>query len=244
MTGRHILPQAALLCFSIIFFSCHKDEETAGPTGPTPDPIQIGCLMVGQQSSFIRFTGDKYFEPNENNITYYADTLVMEVVSEDNGRFVIKESLTPWSISLVNNLLYNADSIYFIQAQVIQDTVWFEPVTGNYSGSWFFTEVAQKNNPFIYQSRSYLPLVTFSGPEVQFLGWKTTYSYTETYKEASMKDQSLLGHVYPFLNARIDNSSMAFDGPGYTFIYEPKGLLVRSSVVSWWTMDGGGWDRL
>ena len=234
-----------ILLSSFFFTSCQKDPETGTPNNEqNPDPIQIGCLMVGQQSSFIRFTGDKYFVPSENNITYHADTLVMEVVSEDNGKFMIKESLTPGSVSVVTNAIPNADTVYFFLAEVAQDTVWFEPVSGEYSYSWFFTEVVRRNSQFVYNSRSYLPFASFGDPEIQFLGWKTTISYSETYKEAHMINQTLLGHDYPFLNARIDNSSMAFDGPGYTFIYEPKGVLVRSSYVNWWTMTGGGWARL
>ena len=59
-----------------------------------------------------------------------------------------------------------------------------------------------------------------------------------------MVDQTLLGTTYPFMNVLIDDSSMAFDGQGYTMIYETKGRLVRTSVVNWWTLSGVGWDRL
>ncbi|MCF8238303.1 MAG: hypothetical protein K9I85_09125 [Saprospiraceae bacterium] len=238
-------PLATMIFMSVFLTSCQKDEETNTPnTGPEPDPIQISCLMVGQQSSFIRFTGEEYYMANNNNITYYADTMVMEVVSEDQGVFILKESLTPYSVSVVNDLLWNADSIYFLKAYVDMDTLWVEPQYGDYGGSWFFTEVSKRNSFYSAYSMSELPFQMFQGQEVDFLGWKTTLNYAEIYKEAHMKNQSLLGSSYPFLNARIDDSSMAFDGPGYTVIYEPKGRLVRSSVVNWWTQSGGGWDRL
>ena len=101
-----------ILVFCLMFLtSCQKDPDTGTPTpGTNPDPIQIGCLMVGQESSFIRFTGDQYFSSGNANITYYADTLVVRVVAEDNGVFTLSESLTPHSISVVNDLIPFADT--------------------------------------------------------------------------------------------------------------------------------------
>ncbi|HRW74387.1 MAG: hypothetical protein H6568_08090 [Lewinellaceae bacterium] len=230
---------------SIFLASCRKDPDTGTPTpGTNPDPIQIGCLMVGQESAFIRFTGDQYFVSGNSNITYYADTLVMTVVSEDNGIYTLSESLTPNSVSVVNDLLPAADTTYFLRATVDQDTFWIEPLTGDYGISWFFGEVAKRNSNYSKYVVGGLPLIDFQGQEVAFLGWKTTHPYGEVYKEAHMVDQALLGTVYPFLNVLIDNAAMAYDGPGFTMIYEPKGRLVRTSVVNWWTQSGGGWDRL
>ncbi len=240
-----LFPLTALILFFVILTACQKDPETGTPnTEQNPGPVEIGCLMVGQQSSFVRFTGEAYFMPNNNNITYHADTLVMEVVSEDQGVFLLKEYLTPHSISKVTGALWNADSVYYLKAYVDTDTLWVEPQFGEYGSSWFFTEVSRRNSLYSKYTLSDLPFHQFQGQEVDFLGWKTTLGYGENYKEAHMVNASLLGANYPFLNVRIDDSAMAFDGPGYTVIYEPKGLLVRSSVVNWWTQSGGGWDRL
>ncbi len=236
---------ATMLFLAVVMTSCQKDSETGTPnTGQNPDPIEIGCLMVGQQSKFIRFSGDEYFSATNSNITYHTDTLVVEVVSEDQGVFILKEYLTPHSVSVVNNTLWNADSVYTLRAYVETDTLWIEPLYGEFSSSWLFFEVAKRNSFSSTYSLSYLPFQKFQGVEVEFFGWKTNYSYSENYKAAYMTNQSLLGTSYPFLNVRINDASMAFDGPGYTIIYEPKGRLVRSSFVNAWTQDGWGWDRI
>lgn len=238
-------PLATMFCLSVMMTSCQKDSETGTQnTGQNPDPIEIGCLMVGQQSKFIRFSGNEYFSATNSNITYHADTLVMEVISEDSDGFILKESLTPHSVSVVNNTLWNADSVYYLRAYVDTDTLWVEPQYGEYASSWFFSEVSKRNSFYSQYTMSELPLHQFQGQEVAFFGWKTTHPYGEIYKEAHINNGGLLGTIYPFLNVRIDDSAMAFDGPGYTIIYEPKGRLVRSSVVSWWTQSGGGWDRI
>lgn len=240
-----LLPIAIMILLSVTITSCQKDELTGTPTtGQGPDPIQINCLMVGQQSKFIQFAGVEYFSETNSNITYYADTLVVEVVSEDQGVFTIKEWLTPHSVSVVNGQLWNADSVYTLKAYVDTDTLWVEPLYGESSSSWLFFEVAKRNSFSSTYTLSYLPFQKFQGVEVEFFGWKTNYGYSEIYKAAYMTNQSLLGTSYPFLNVRIDDSSMAFDGPGYTVVYEPKGRLVRSSLVNAWTQDGWGWDRI
>ena len=235
----------AILISVTLLQSCKKDKDTEG-TNPTlnPDPIEIACLMVGQQSRFIRLTGEKYYMANDTNITYHPDTLVMEVIDEDNGVFTLSEALTPASNSVVYELLPYADTTYLITAYIDQDTLWLEPKTGEYGNSWFFTGVSKRNSFYSQYHLSYMPLMAFGDPEVDFLGWKTTMGYGESYMEGHMVNQTLLGTDYPFLNVMVDNSDMAFDGPGYTLIYEPKGRLVRSTVVNWWTQSGGGWDGL
>ena len=60
--------------------------------------------------------------------------------------------------------------------------------------------------------------------------------YTENY--------TLFGKTYGFLNVIVENSAMALDGNGETYVFSKPCGIVRSSTYSWWTQEGYGWDLL
>jgi hypothetical protein len=54
----------------------------------------------------------------------------------------------------------------------------------------------------------------------------------------------LFGVNYPFLNVLVENSPMATDRNGETYVYNKTAGLVRFSTYSYWTDGGPGWDLL
>lgn len=76
------------------------------------------------------------------------------------------------------------------------------------------------------------------------LGWKTSLpSWADRY-EGYTKNYSLFGRTYSYLNVIVENSAMASDGNGETYIFSKPFGIVRSSTYSAWTSQGYGWDLI
>ena len=98
---------------------------------------------------------------------------------------------------------------------------------------------------FGYQiSKQGLPLVNIVTPKVEILGWKTSLNYCECRQTGYTENYTLFGKTYPRLNVLVENSSMAVDGNGETYVYSKSNGIVRFSTYSWWTQSGVGWDLL
>ena len=87
-------------------------------------------------------------------------------------------------------------------------------------------------------------MADISTPKFDMPGWKTNLGYCECRRTGYLEDYNLFGRAYQRLNVLVDNSPMATDGNGETYVYSKFYGIVRYSTYSWWTQDGYGWDLL
>ena len=228
---------------ALFVFSCRK-ENPPGPTGPTGPPaaglIRFDSMAVGQISKYIGLTGEDYYTSNNDNYQYVDDTLVLEIVAQDANGFLVAESLHyvgdiyPW-------IGEHPDSVYHYYLEVKDDTLKAKKVPSPsqwpYPDSRIFSFRTAMND-------GGLPLAQITSPKVDILGWKTSLGYCECRREAYTEDYTLFGVDYPPLNVIVENSAMAFDGNGETYVYSKETGVVRFSTYGWWTQSGYGWDLL
>jgi len=213
-----------------LLFSCSSNDDD-------PNQMNILNLELGQKIRYVLLTGEGYSDINSDNFTYRGDTLELEVLEVDNDKFLISEKITPFSNMMVNNDTYyweNKDAIYKNYWNVRNDSLIFD------LGS-FRSHLIHRFATF---TRPKFLLREIEGQEIQILGWKTSFPYTESNVELFAKNYNLLGNHYDRLNVFINNAIMATDGPGNTTIYSKEHGIVRTSVYSWWTGTGYGWDLL
>lgn len=212
---------------------CKKESCAPGPPLNT-NPVKFDQLAVGQVSHYIGLLGENYFENGAGTFTYTDDTLVIEVVSRDAHGYKIAESLRyvgdidPW-------MGFERDSVYTYYLNVRNDSLIVSPIGTDYLKSRIM------GYPFQSAGLSLLPV---SGPKVNLTGWKTDLSYCECFREGYVENYTLFGTTYDRLNVVIDNSPMALDGNGATYVYAPDHGIVRFSTYGWWTQSGYGWDLL
>ena len=97
----------------------------------------------------------------------------------------------------------------------------------------------------MYHIKTYgLPLKTIPAPQVEITGWKISFpSWSERY-EGYTENYMLFERTYPYLNVIVENSAMALDANGETYIFSKPFGIVRASTYSWWTSTGYGWDLI
>jgi hypothetical protein len=219
---------------AFLAFSACRDVR---PNFPEPEPgvpIRFDHMAVGQQSRYLGLWGEAYYSPQTDNFGYTDDTLMLEIVGNHPQGFLVSEhfryvgGVLPW-------LEYDKDSVYQYYLKVEGDTLRIRPFSGNYVRSRIFHYNASGNG---------LSLSPNSSPKIEIEGWKTDLSYCECFRKGFTEDYTLFGETYPLLNVQVDNSSMAFDGNGETFVYSKENGIVRSSTYSWWFQSGIGWDLL
>ncbi len=120
----------SLLIFSALSLlaSCDLDEDTVDP-GDNPLPDSLACtaepgvqnvifksLAVGQKSRFVFFTGENYFDTSGLNFQFHPDTLVLEIVDNEDDKFLVRECITPGS-QPHEDLIF-PDSVLFYQLRV------------------------------------------------------------------------------------------------------------------------------
>lgn len=222
-------------CFFLLvsaLFSCRDRRESL-----LPDPgahIRFNDMQIGQTSRYLRFSGENYYDPNNFNFIYLADTLVLRIIGADANGYLVEEKLTPGSACLNGGVfLPDADSTFVNYWKIENDTVSLHAANGAF---WPYSH-------FVYGAFA-LPLASFTEPSVEITGWKTNHSYTESYWTAVDPAYTLFGHFYADLNVLTDNRPMATDGPGALFVYNPENGIVKTASYSWWTQTGEGWDLL
>ena len=248
-------PQPALTGFLLvitllltILFSCNLNEDPANPQGEPPAPDSLECspvigpqqvifnsLAVGQKSRFVFFTGENYPDTSDYSIQYHPDTLIMEIIDKVDTKFRVRECIT--SGSQAHGDLLFPDSVLYYYLSVENGYLRPRRAPENTSNSFIYSRL------FITREIP-LPLEAIDTEAMQLVGWKTAPPNFGFYKEGFCESCELLGRTYPHLNFVIDNTDMATDGWGQTWVYATNGGLVRFFFVSPWTNAGSGWDLL
>ncbi|HSG99949.1 MAG TPA: hypothetical protein VLB27_07870 [candidate division Zixibacteria bacterium] len=205
--------------------------------------LSFAPMAVGQTSSYVRFVGERYWDPADSSFAYFADTLVITVLAREGDWFVIQERLSPGSRSLSvpahadSAGLWSPHDVYLNRITVRNDSLIFQPDTLN--GGTFLFGYAMTPSDIV---RDVIPLFQITGPELALHGWKT--EYCECYMTGTIPEYRQLGRTYRNLNIVVDNIFMQTDGPGFTTVYSKRDGIVHSFWANWWTGQGFGWDLI
>lgn len=224
----------------LIIGSCTKlSTETPIPVDDpkiyNDNPIMYCGLAVGQQSAYVLLEGRQY---NNNTVlgdfNYVNDTLIVEVIAEDENGFLVKEYITADSDPLPQGVYQIPDSTFQYYLKIENDSLKFFHPDMDYG----------LNSLLFWYSKGELALELYDNQEATIEGWKTSLPYCECNKTGYSPIYELFGVLYENLNISIENTAMQLDGPGTTYIYSNLNGMVRSSHYSWWTATGFGWDLL
>jgi hypothetical protein len=227
-----------LFGLALIIGSCTKlSTETPIPVDNpkvyNDNPIMFCGLAVGQQSAYILLEGSQY---NNNNVLddfiYVNDTLIVEVIAEDENGFLVKEYLTEGSAPLPMGVYQIPDSTFQYYLKIENDSLKYFDPDAEYG----------LNSLLFWYSSGALALDLYDNQEATIEGWKTSLPYCECNQTGYAPIYELFGVTYEDLNISIRNTDMQVDGPGTTYIYSNLYGMVKSSHYSWWTATGFGWD--
>lgn len=212
----------SLLFLTVILWSCQQEDDvqTLALADNCPNCINFENLQVGQQSRYVAFKGKRDFE--EQAWHYESDTLVVNVVAQENTHFIFEEFLTT-----------NPDSIRKYTVALSADSVKIN-LSEYWVGSWLFQggqhiaiALAPTNQQF-----------------AEIKGWEAIvdcnlapcYGFLSEYKQ----NRVVFNNLYVYHNY----GPMAWDGNGYFAIYNQKYGVVRSVSVGSWVPVGKGWDLI
>ena len=107
-----------LLTLASFIISCTELSTETPTIDDSPEvyntnPIMFCGLEVGQKSAYVLLEGNQYFN-NEayDDYQYLNDTLIVEIVAQDENGFLVEESITPDSDPLPDGVYYMSDSTY------------------------------------------------------------------------------------------------------------------------------------
>ena len=219
---------------AIALFSSCKKEAVPYNNFNNPDKISFENMAVGQKSKYLELTGEGYYSHNTDSFVYTDDSLSLEIISQDANGFLVEER-DHYTGTVSNWLEYEKDSVYYYYFKVENDTLKIKP----------------KNNPYL-RSRIFgyhvghtgLPLAEYTNNPIEIQGWLTSVPYCECYHDGYTKDFTLFDETYDRLNVIVQDSPMALDGNGETYLWSKQHGIVRFVTYSWWTQTGHGWNLL
>lgn len=229
------MKQSLLFLTFLSFLSACKKESPHETPQPVSNRIRFDALAVGQVSRYAGLNGYGYFSEKYDDYLYTDDTLRLEIVAHDANGYKVEEK---WEYHGSINAWYNAlwkDSVFYYYLSVANDTLRVKPVGSNTLRSRIFTKTIEQQG---------LPLKKIESPKVEILGWRTSFPPWEGRREGFAADYSLFGKSYGHLNVIQENTAMARDGNGMTYIFSKPFGIVRFSTYSPWTGQGYGWDLL
>ena len=226
----------------IIFFalfallSACKKESLVDVPEPASSRIRFDLPAVGQVSKYLNLAGEMYYSSDNSQFVYLDDTLQLEIVAKDANGYKVAETLH-YVDGVYSWLEQDKDSTYYYYLRIVNDTLYASVASPDisYLRSRIFG---------YYTAQTGLPLKQIDAPKVEILGWKTSFNYCECRQEGFAENYKLFGKVYDRLNVIVENSSMAFDGNGETYVFDKPFGIVRFSTYSWWTQSGYGWDLI
>ena len=221
------------LALFVALFACKKERLPDVPV-PASHHIRFDLPAVGQVSKFIGLSGEEYLSSNNDLFEYSDDTLRLEIVAKDAIGYKVKESLH-YNDAVQEYLEWDKDSVYHFYLKISNDTLYAVPAGMLYVQSRLFGFQITEHG---------IPLKKILSPKVEIDGWKTSFNYCECYRTAYTENYTLFGKLYERLNVVVENSPMALDGSGETYVYDKSSGIVRASTYGWWTQSGYGWDLL
>lgn len=233
------MPRLLFIAFFLILMGtgCDKEETIIcyGPPIENGAQVSLHNMEVGQKSVYRIFVGEDYGQQGgEENYEYGQDTLILGVTAYDGTWYTLSEYLTEGSISYQNeeSPVFGAEDTVRYRLRVADNQLEFEALAGF-------------SNLLPLQQTGPLPLSFTNGPIVNYTGWFfDVEGLFGTTLMAYDPEFELFGINYGRANILVDNSDMAVDGPGFTLVYLPEGMLLRSIRVNPWTAEGVGFDLI
>ena len=224
------------LAFAVLVLGACKNDDEAIPTIPLPEDFRLADLQVGQQNRYVLLKGENYLDTENATFSYLNDTLVLEVISEDQTGFLVSERLTEGSASLNGEF-----NVAFAES-----TFFFYLITDEENNKVRIQSTNERNRSrlFFTPDGDGLPLTQFEEPVVEIASWKTDLPNVQSMIEARVNDLRINERSYPTANVLLDNRDMRVSGVGHTHIYDINGGLIRSSRYNAQTGEGFGWDIL
>jgi hypothetical protein len=211
-------------CALVATSACRKEKDPVTNQPVNSTHIDFNHLEVGQKNHYLEMLGENYSSNNDSSFVYTDDTLSMEIIGEDALGFKVEERLHA-----------SKDEVFVYHIQVVNDSLKIIPGPDPLLQSRIFG--------YSYNSKG-LPLMDISSPLLEIKGWKTSLSYCECYQSGYFENTSILNQPYNRLNVIVNNSPMAVDGNGETFVFSAEHGIVRFATYSWWTQSGFGWDLI
>jgi len=217
---------------------CDKEETIICYAPPIENGSQVSLhnMEVGQKSLYRVFVGEDYGQDGgEEKYAYGQDTINLEVTAFDGTWYTLSEYLTEGSLFLQNQeaspLFGTQDTIRY-RVRAVNDQLDIEPFDG-------FSRLLP------LQQLGPIPLSYTTDQSVNYTGWffdlEGLFGATWTGYDQEFE---LMGINYGSANVLVDNSDMVVDGPGFTLVYLPEGMLLRSIRVNPWVAQGVGFDLI
>jgi hypothetical protein len=214
--------------------ACRKEKDPVIIQPVNSTHILFDNLEVGQKSRYLEILGENYGNANDSSLVYTDDTLSLEIIGEDVLGFKVEERLH--YVGGVDDWLNTSkDEVFVYYIQAVNDSLKIIPESGGLLQSRIFG--------YSYKSKG-LPLADINSPLLKIKGWKTSLNYCECYQSGYFENTSILNQSYNHLNVIVNNSPMAVDGNGETFVFSAEYGIVRFTTYSWWTQSGFGWDLI
>jgi len=226
---RKILPLLHF-CFLLMMVGCSKNEVPLEDFTEIPEEesveqsIDFLNLEVGQKSKYLLYRGGLEGPWGSYLLfEYLPDTLVLEVVGENNGLFQVEEKITKGSAvfneGFSKKYIKYPDSVYSYAISV--------------SGNQFVvtsTNAQAFNCSRLFKFCSLQLNLTYTGlNENQIIGWLPTTWLAGGTRYASLPEYEQFGILYKNLNIYLKNEKVSVDGYGYSYIYSAEHGLVMTA---------------
>ena len=226
----------ALMCLN----SCNKEKQNAEEALNFGNIINYENLEIGQSSKYIFFIGNDYSDLQRSNFLYYTDTLIVEIIGQDENGFLVKENLTQYSASRTgaSNVPFPETEFYYYLSVIEESS---EPtLIVSSKDSRLKTRLFQ----FSSQTSASFLLGENEEMEIDIIGWSTSQPLYDGTLEAYTNNFESLEILYPRLNVFIDNRDIPFGAPGTANIYHKEYGLIRAIQYNASNGKGYGWDLL
>jgi len=233
---RNIIFSTSLILLFILS-SCSKGVDP-GPEFEELALTSFDDLKVGDVLQYTLFSGENYFDQDNQKFDYTDDYLNVEIIEILTNGYRVKEWIDNSSnmFNTTDNYYYHdKNEVYYNDWIIVGDEIRIEKTTEDYNASHLFID---KFSTLIFD------LDEFNGEEIEITSWKTDRAFSESDADFYVKDFELLDNVYDHLNVVVRDGPMAADGNGNTYLYSQEAGFVRSVTYSAWTGRGLGWDRL
>lgn len=198
------------------------------------NPVNFENLEVGQQSVYLSLKTTAPVDGNyTDNFEYQNDTLVIDIIDEDENGFLVKEYKTPLSESQGEAGNFHPDDPNYYYLKIVNDSLHYSPTDPS---TYFESEL-------LGSGLRILPLSTFTNQEATIVGWTTTLSIYPGMTTAFTPSFELFGYIYEDLNIFIDNRYLHWDANGVTFVYSRTHGFIRTTHV-FYESGAAGWDLL
>jgi hypothetical protein len=214
-----------LLLGLIAFISC---EEKAVDPEILGSKINFSNLQVGQKSQYISRKTAKWTNTNDADFQWGTDTLTVEIVSQDQNGFRVKESVVP---DLTMGPLGNRTFYYL---KVVGDSLFVSKDATDVSNSRLFRSV---NTRFFIRD--------FASPNMTLAQWTTTTppNLVDDYTGFTTNFK-YLNATFGRVNVDVRRRPMQWDGEGKFFIYSPMEGILVSAINGSFNPAGTAWYRL